>query len=81
MDAWRAEVGRAAVAAGADLLNDAWEGHDSELMLVAAQTGAGLVCTHAGHLPPRTDPDNPRYSDVVSDVVDTVVDLANRLWA
>ncbi len=81
VDTWRAEVARAAVAVGADLLNDAWEGHDPELMLVAAQTGAGLVCTHAGHLPPRTDPDDPQYDDLLSDVVGTVVELADRAVA
>lgn len=78
VDTWRAEVGEAAVAAGADLLNDPWEGHDPRLMQVAARTGTGLVCTHAGHLPPRTDPDHPVYDDVVADVRRTVGDLADR---
>lgn len=78
VDTWRADVARAAVAAGADLLNDAWEGHDPRLAQVAADTGAGLVCTHAGHLPPRTEPDHVRYSDVVGDVVRTVTGLAER---
>ncbi len=76
VDTWRAEVGAAVVAAGADLINDAWEGHDPELKTVAAETGAGLVCMHAGHLPPRPDPVNPVYADVVADVVDTVTRLA-----
>ena len=78
VDTWRAEVGRAAVAAGADLLNDAWEGHDPALALVAAETGTGLVCAHAGHLPARTDPVDPQYADVTADVVTTVIDLAQR---
>jgi len=76
VDTWRADVAREAVAAGADLLNDAWEGHDPRLAEVAAQTGAGLVCTHAGHLPPRTDPHRPRYDDLLVDVVNTVTALA-----
>jgi dihydropteroate synthase len=76
VDTWRSGVARAAVAAGADLLNDAWEGHDPELVRVAAETGAGVVCTHAGHLAPRTDPRNPHYGDVVTDVVRTVTRLA-----
>lgn len=76
VDTWRAEVARDAVAAGADLLNDAWEGHDPRMAEVAAQTGAGLVCTHAGHLPPRTDPHRPRYDDLLADVIDTVAGLA-----
>ena len=81
VDTWRAEVGRAAVDAGADLLNDAWEGHDPGLALVAAETGAGLVCAHAGHLPPRTDPVDPKYVDVTADVVRTVTGLAERAVA
>ncbi len=76
VDTWRSEVAREVMAAGADLLNDAWEGHDPELKAVAAATGAGLVCMHAGHLPPRTDPHNPTYPDVTADVVETVNRLA-----
>ncbi|MGH3422278.1 MAG: dihydropteroate synthase [Streptosporangiaceae bacterium] len=56
VDTWRSEVAGQALAAGADLINDAWEGHDPALAKVAAQAGAGLVCTHAGHLPPRKRP-------------------------
>ncbi len=78
VDTWRAEVARAALDAGANLVNDAWEGHDPHLAQVAAAAGAGLVCTHAGHLPPRTDPDHPVYADLVSDVVGTVTALAAR---
>jgi dihydropteroate synthase len=78
VDTWRASVGQAAVSAGADLLNDAWQGHDPELAEVAGRTGVGLVCSHAGHLAPRTDPDDPRYADVVADVVTTVTSLASR---
>ena len=81
VDTWRADVAREVVAAGADLLNDAWEGHDPELKLVAAETGAGLVCMHAGHLPPRTDPHNPVYDDVVVDVIETVESLASAAVA
>jgi len=78
VDTWRAEVARAVVDAGADLLNDAWGGHDPELAQVAASAGVGLVCSHAGGLPPRTDPHRVAYSDVVRDVVDTVTGLAER---
>ena len=35
-----------------------------------------MVCTHAGHLPPRTDPHRPRYDDLLGDVVATVTGLA-----
>ncbi len=81
VDTWRSGVARAAVTAGADLVNDAWEGYDPDLVRVAADAGVGVVCTHAGHLPPRTEPDNPRYDDVVADVVRTVSHLAERAVA
>jgi dihydropteroate synthase len=78
VDTWRASVGRVVASAGADLLNDAWEGADPALASVAAEFGVGLVCTHAGHLPPRTKPHRVAYADVTGDVVDTVVGLATR---
>jgi len=77
-DTWRHEVGRAACEAGADLLNDTWGGWDPELTEVAAEFGAGLVCSHAGGLPPRTRPFRVSYPDVVADVLDRVLGLAGR---
>jgi dihydropteroate synthase len=78
VDTWRAEVGRAVADAGADLLNDAWGGYDPGLAEVAASAGIGLVCSHTGGLPPRTDPHRASYPDVVADVVATVTRLAER---
>ncbi|MET8229869.1 dihydropteroate synthase [Micromonospora sp. NPDC005298] len=76
IDTWRAEVATEAVAAGADLLNDTWSGADPALARVAARTGAGLVCSHAGGLVPRTRPHRAAFDDVVDDVVATVTGLA-----
>jgi dihydropteroate synthase len=81
VDTWRSEVAGAVCEAGADLLNDAWQGADPGLAHVAAEHGAGLVCSHAGALPPRTDPHRVAYDDVVADVVATVTDLAERAVA
>ncbi|MEU8212750.1 dihydropteroate synthase [Micromonospora sp. NPDC049044] len=81
IDTWRAEVATEAVAAGADLLNDTWSGADPALARVAARTGAGLVCSHAGGLVPRTRPHRAAFTDVVSDVVATVTGLAERAVA
>ena len=78
IDTWRAEVAREAVGAGADLINDTWAGTDPGLAAVAAETGAGLVCSHAGGLSPRTRPHRVGYDDVVADVRDTVTALADR---
>ncbi|MEV1146012.1 dihydropteroate synthase [Micromonospora sp. NPDC049799] len=81
IDTWRAEVATEAVAAGADLLNDTWSGADPALARVAAETGAGLVCSHAGGLAPRTRPHRAAFDDVVADVVATVTGLAERAVA
>ncbi len=77
-DTWRQEVGRAACEAGADLLNDTWGGWDPRLAEVAAEFGVGLVCSHAGALPPRTRPFRLSYPDVMADVLATTLGLAGR---
>lgn len=81
VDTWRHEVGEAVCAAGATILNDAWGGPDPDLARVAADYGAGLVCTHAGGVVPRTRPHRIEYENVVDDVVRTVVVLAERAAA
>lgn len=83
-DTWRAPVGRALCEAGADLINDTWSGADPELAGVAAEFGAGLVCSHTGLLPPRTDPHRVAYEGadgVVGDVLRTVQARADRALA
>ena len=65
-------------AAGADLINDTWSAWDPALAEVAAEFGAGLVCSHVGTLTPRTRPHRPAFTDVVADVLDRVLLLAER---
>jgi dihydropteroate synthase len=81
VDTWRHEVGREACRAGADLLNDSWGGADPQLAEVAAEYSAGLVCTHAGGLAPRTRPHRVEYDDVVADVIARTTALAERAVA
>jgi dihydropteroate synthase len=81
VDTWRSEVGEAVAAAGADLLNDVWGGADPQLAAVAAASGMGLVCSHAGGLAPRTGPHRPAYADVVQDVIAGVTGEAERAVA
>jgi dihydropteroate synthase len=81
VDTWRAEVGRVACLEGAELLNDAWGGHDPELAAVAAEFGVGLVCTHTGGATPRTRPHRVQYDDVVADIVASTVAEAERAIA
>jgi dihydropteroate synthase len=78
IDTWRSAVAREAIAAGADLINDTWAGADPDLAEVAAATGTGLVCSHAGGLAPRTRPHRAGFVDVVADVIETVTRLADR---
>lgn len=90
VDTWRAGVARAVAAAGADLLNDTWAGHDPGLVEVAAERGLGVVCSHTGGATPRTDPFRVTYpappgvdplDGVVDDVVRTLTAAAARAVA
>lgn len=81
VDTWRHEVGRAVCAAGADLLNDAWGGHDPRLVDVAAEYDAAYVCTHTNGATPRQPPHRVSYADVVRAAIDDTVALANRALA
>lgn len=69
VDTWRAEVGEAVVHAGARILNDTWAGVDPALTTVAGHSGVGLVCSHTGGLPPRTDAHRNSYGSVSTDVL------------
>jgi dihydropteroate synthase len=73
VDTWRHEVGRRACLAGADLLNDSWAGTDPRLVEVAAEFGAGYVCSHTGGVPPRSRPFRVRYQDIVDSVIEETV--------
>jgi dihydropteroate synthase len=77
VDTWRAGVARAAIDAGADLVNDAWGGVDLDIAAVAADSDAGLVCTHVGGLTPRTRPHRIGYADVLADVCAVTTGLAD----
>ena len=81
VDTWRAEVGRAVCAEGADVLNDAWGGADPALVDVAAEFGAALVCTHTGGVTPRTRPFRIEYADVVAAAVADTAAYAARAVA
>jgi dihydropteroate synthase len=65
VDTRKPEVARAAVAAGAQLLNDV----SSSLAAVAAELGVAWVAMHAQG-DPATMQDAPRYEDVVAEVGD-----------
>ena len=72
IDTRHAEVARAAVAAGASIVNDV----SASLHDVAAETGAGWVAMHMQGTP-GTMQDAPRYVDVVAEVLETLVAVAD----
>lgn len=82
VDTWRAEVGEAVCAAGADVLNDAWGGADPGLVDIAAAHDVAIICTHTGGVEPRTRPFRTGFErDVVADVLDGVLGYAERAVA
>ena len=70
VDTYRAEVARAAIAAGADVINDTSGLYDPTLAELVAASPATLIITHSLARPPRTPVARPTYTDVVSEVRD-----------
>ncbi|HEY6775426.1 MAG TPA: dihydropteroate synthase [Thermoleophilaceae bacterium] len=67
VDTWRAPVARAALEAGASMINDVSGLSDPEVADACARSGAALVITHT-RIPPKTK-GFPSYADVVDDVI------------
>lgn len=67
VDTRRPEVARAALAAGAHLVNDVNGLRDREMRAVCAEVGVPAVAVHMRGTP-RTMQDAPRYRDVVAEV-------------
>jgi dihydropteroate synthase len=66
VDTWRGPVARAALAAGAAMINDVSGLSDETVAEACANTGAALVITHT-EAPPKTKA-FPHYDDVVTSV-------------
>ncbi|WP_262175812.1 dihydropteroate synthase [Haloarcula laminariae] len=73
VDTRKAEVARAALDAGADILNDVSGLEDPEMRLVAAEYDVPVVVMHSINTP--VDPDSDiHYDDVVEDVIDELTE-------
>ncbi len=73
IDTRKAEVARAALDAGADILNDVSGLEDPEMRLVAAEYDVPVVVMHSINTP--VDPDvEIHYDDVVEDVIDSLTE-------
>lgn len=68
VDTFQPDVARAAIAAGAHVVNDTTGLHDPGMADVVAETGATVVVTHSLAAPRMPYP-SPKYGDVVDEVV------------
>lgn len=81
IDTVKPAVARAAVGAGASIINDiAANRFDDEMWRIVAETGAGYVLMHMQGTP-QTMQQDPSYSDVVAEVNEFFGERLNRLVA
>ena len=77
IDTRKAEVARAALSAGADIVNDVSGLDDPEMRFVAAEFDCPIVVMHSMNTP--VDPDaEPEYDDVVEDSIRELEPLVRR---
>jgi len=73
VDTRKAEVARAALDAGADILNDVSGLEDPEMRLVASEYDVPVIVMHSIDAPVVPDKD-VHYDDVVEDVIDSLIE-------
>lgn len=81
IDTRHAPVARAAIEAGASIINDVSGFRDPAMVDLAASCDAGLVVMHMGGDDPRTMQNEPVYEDVVAEVRDYLKAQADNLIA
>ena len=81
VDTYKPEVAEAAIAAGAQIVNDVSGLADPRLAELCAGTGAALVLMHTRVPPKGTLLDPEHYDDVVADVRDGLADAIARAEA
>jgi dihydropteroate synthase len=81
IDTSKSSVARAAIDAGAEIINDVTglEG-DPDMLRLAVETGAGVCAMHMQGTP-QTMQDNPTYTNVVADVFEYLQQRRNSLVA
>lgn len=81
IDTMKPAVARAALAAGASLVNDIAANREDDAMgRVVAESGAGYVCMHMQGTP-RTMQSHPSYTDVLTEVEEFFCERMQRLNA
>ena len=82
VDTRRAAVARAALEAGADLVNDVSAGRfDEGLLGTIAAAGAGAILMHMKGTDPRTMQEDLQYDHLLGDIAAFLADAANRAAA
>lgn len=81
IDTRHAPVARAALEAGASIINDVSGFRDPAMVDLAASCDAGIVVMHMGGDDPRTMQNEPVYEDVVAEVRDYLKAQADNLIA
>lgn len=80
IDTSKPRVAAAALAAGADIINDVTGLRDPAMTEVALNCGAGVCAMHMQGTP-QTMQDNPQYDDVVADVIQYLRERRDALMA
>jgi dihydropteroate synthase len=80
IDTYKPEVARAALAAGASIINDINGLRQAEMLSLAAETGVPVILMHMQG-EPRTMQQNPSYQNVVAEVLDWLEQACNRAQA
>ncbi|HEY8038020.1 MAG TPA: dihydropteroate synthase [Methylobacter sp.] len=77
IDTTLSEVAKAALDAGANIINDVSGGRaDPAILTLAAETGVPIILMHSQGTP-KTMQDNPHYENVVQDVLDALNESIN----
>lgn len=77
IDTTLSEVAKAALEAGANIINDVSGGRaDQAILALAAKTGAPIILMHSQGTP-KTMQDNPHYENVVQNVLDALNESIN----
>lgn len=80
IDTFKPSVARAAIDAGAEIINDISGFRDPQMIRVAAETSAGVCAMHMQGTP-QTMQDKPEYADVVADVFNYLTQQRDALLA
>lgn len=78
VDTWKADVARAAIDAGAAIINDISGLEDPDIARECARSGTALVVMHNPGRPKERVLVDDLYTDVVSEVVDGLRELCDR---